>query len=57
MAKGAKMSNPNESEATTQAAFDAEFAEWLRKMEAQIESTRRSEILTARDYETRINAE
>lgn len=41
---------------TDQEEFEREFAEWIAELEAEIESTRRSEMLTADDYAIVINA-
>jgi hypothetical protein len=44
---------PPEAEASQ---FDKEFTDWQEKMERSIEATRQSEILTAEDFNIRINA-
>ena len=40
----------------SQIQFEEDFNRWLEQMESEIESTRRSEQLTEKDYSIRINA-
>lgn len=40
---------------TPEEQFDKEFNEWLLHMEEEIKKTEESEILTAEDYNIRIN--
>jgi hypothetical protein len=40
----------------TDAQFEEDFDRWLEELEQEIESTRRSEQLTQKDYSIRINA-
>lgn len=37
--------------------FEEEFNRWISELEQQIESTRRSELLTQEDYAIQINAQ
>ena len=50
------MSQPHNQSTEAREQFEREFAAWIAEMESQIESTRRSEILTAEDYGIVINA-
>lgn len=45
----------NDNSLAERIEFERQFAEWIAEMEAQIESTRQSEILTADDYGIVIN--
>lgn len=49
------MTTDKPQQAEQREQFEREFAEWIAELERQIESTRRSEILTAEDYGVVIN--
>lgn len=47
---------PSGTDAERTAKFEQDFDDWQKDMEASIEATRRSEILSAKDYAVTINA-